>query len=143
MVRVHPDTGGPWVGNFHSGQTRFSGVWLHPNGRTLIIVAAGWGYVVDANMKMLQSILGSGDYGDIDAVLNAQPWFVVASYTCVFVVYDNEVWRSPCVALDRIRNLRVADGILYGEGWVGYEEEDYEPFRIDLGRKALLTKPYG
>jgi hypothetical protein len=117
-------------------------VWLHPDGHTLVVVANGCLYAFDANTRQRRSDPGAGVHGDIEALLEAPPWLVLATYTNVIVVLEHEVWESPRVALDGIRNLRVADGILYGEGWVGYEEEDYEPFRIDLVGKAVLTKPY-
>src|SRR3990172_3937129 len=60
VVRFYPETNETWVANFQPGLGRWEGVLEHPNGKHLIVLARGQGYVVDpAARQLVQTLSGS------------------------------------------------------------------------------------
>jgi len=53
VVRFHPHLSESWVGNFQSVLHGFTGVLLHPDGRTVIVVSGGQAYHVDPETRKL------------------------------------------------------------------------------------------
>jgi hypothetical protein len=51
VVRFNPASVEPWVGNFQRGLTPYDSVLAHPDGRQVVIVAGGQGYVIDPEMR--------------------------------------------------------------------------------------------
>jgi hypothetical protein len=51
VVRFNPANVEPWVGNFQRGTTTYDSVLGHPDGRQVVIVAGGQGYVIDPETR--------------------------------------------------------------------------------------------
>src|SRR5215471_12811382 len=114
VVRVLPERGPPWVGNFQRGLGTFSGVMWHPGGRLLLVIAHGQAYLVDPESRRLASTPFDG----ISGVLEASGWVILASFTDLMILSPHGgQWVSPRVAWDGIRNVRIEGGRLLGDGW--------------------------
>ncbi len=51
VVRFRPEAAEAWVGNFQQGCTWFNTVLAHPDGRQVVVIAGGAGYVVDPETR--------------------------------------------------------------------------------------------
>jgi hypothetical protein len=106
VIRFLPQSGEPWVGNFQPGSSGPDTVLEHPEGRHLIAVSKGKGYVVDPEAGALVARLG----GDLEHVIP-----IPSLGTIVFsdgirfqaIGADGVRWTSPRVSWDGVRNLEV------------------------------------
>ncbi len=105
VVRIAPGRGEPWVGNFQPGQGSFSGVFPHPDGRHVAVVAGRDAFVVHAETRRLVHADGRSD---VDAVFTTGGRLVLASCLDLVVVDPGgAVWRSPIVSCDGFGDVRI------------------------------------
>jgi len=130
VVRFSPREGAPWVGNFQLGLGGCNGVFAHPNGSDLVIIAAGQGYVLDPESRTL-----SGHFGaDISTVIEVPErnllvfanglWFEATGAS-------GTVWQSRRVSWDGVRSVRRVGLTLEGEAYSPLDGE-WHPFSLDL-----------
>jgi hypothetical protein len=53
VIRIRPKSTEAWTGNFQCGENDHTAVYIHPDGKRLIVVAGGSDYLVDPLMKEL------------------------------------------------------------------------------------------
>src|SRR5262249_4803955 len=51
VVRFNPGNVESWVGNFQRGATTYNAVLAHPDGRQVVVIAGGEGYVIDPESR--------------------------------------------------------------------------------------------
>jgi hypothetical protein len=51
---------GLWIGNFQRGLTNFSNVYEHPDGKRVVVVSGGDGYVIDPERQVSVANFSSG-----------------------------------------------------------------------------------
>jgi hypothetical protein len=132
VVRFDPQEGRPWVGNFQpgNGSVGWEGVLEHPNGKDVIVVARGQGYVVDPEAQQLVSIIS----GYIEHVIRLPELGAVAIFDGLGIEainYDGRWWRTQRISWDEIRNIKVEGTILRGEASTP-DGQEWAPFTVDL-----------
>jgi hypothetical protein len=121
-----------WVGNFQPGGGGWNGVFQHPDGHSIIVVARGQGYLVDPELRQVVSRFSGG----IQHVVSL-PEFgaVVISDGLGFEAIRNDGiwWRSPRVSWDKIRNINIDGTILRGEASIPTSTgAKWSTFTVDL-----------
>jgi hypothetical protein len=106
VVRFDPGTREAWVANFQPGCGGWEGVLEHPNGKHLIVLSRGQGYVVDPLTRQLILNLSANiqhviELPELHAVVFCDGLGFEA------IKSDGIWWRSPRIAWDEIRNIRV------------------------------------
>ena len=145
VVRFRPESSESWVGNFQPGVGTLEGVFQHPDGTHLFVIAAGAAYVIDPDTRVLSSHFGFNLCEAIEVpelhelVFTNGLWFegFAAQFT----------WRSRRVSWDGVRSLQRTGTILQGEAYTPLGDF-WRPFSLDLatGRcqgGAYLEHPEG
>ena len=102
----------------------------HPNGKDLIVVARGQGYVVDPEAQQLVSRIS----GYIEHVIRLPEFGAVAFFDGLGIEainYDGLWWRTKRISWDEIRNIKVEGTILRGEASTP-DGKEWAPFTVDL-----------
>jgi hypothetical protein len=115
VVRFSASTGN-WVGNFQRGASVLDQVFVHPNGRHVVVVAGGIAYVVDAETHDLvehfdgaiEEIIPMPAHGFV--LLGNGLWFEALDPT-------GTAWRSRRISWDGMRNVSLAGGVVRGEAY--------------------------
>jgi hypothetical protein len=87
-----------WIGNFIGGATRFSSVFDHLDGPSVIVIAGGQGYVVDVNSQDVSSAFGGSLTGIVDSGVHR---FVFSTFT-TFEAYGSTglMWQTRRLSWD-------------------------------------------
>ncbi|WP_116304342.1 hypothetical protein [Alkalilimnicola ehrlichii] len=110
----------PWVGHFSAGKESPNAVDLccdHPDGKHIVVLAKGSGYVVSAcdpsdwSELAVRPIMGY-------CAIHARKVLVLFDYTkLIGFLSDGTVWRTGSLSWDGLRNVRATDSAIVGEGW--------------------------
>jgi hypothetical protein len=129
VVRLGADAKNEWVGNFQPGLGGWSGVFEHPNGTELIVIASGQGYIVDPNSRKCSITFG----GQIESAFKIPDRkMIIFGNGLWFEAFDasGPVWRSDRISWDGMRNLTIDGLTLAGEA---YDISDnWVPFELDI-----------
>ena len=131
VLRFKPEAAIPWVGNFQSGQSSFNLVCDHPNGRELIVVAGGQGYVVDPADKakreywscQIEAVIPVPELGVL--VFGNGLWFEAVGPSGRF-------WTTRRISWDGMQNVRCEGLRLLGEAWYPISGGSWLPFEVDI-----------
>lgn len=138
VVRFHPASGDPWVGNFQPGICGYDGVLMHPDGRTVIVVSGGQAYQIDPRSRACLRHFG----GCISAVVrdDTRRLVVLADLTRLWLLdAARERWVSERVSLDGIRNLRIEAESVVGEDYDPMSDH-WHPFSVSLETGRLQRR---
>jgi hypothetical protein len=130
VVRFLPEQSSPWVGNFQGGFGKCQGVFVHPNGCHLIVVATGQAYIVEPESRALLDHFGADiasvvEVPEIDALLFTNGlWFEAYGASGL-------LWRSRRVSWDGVRSLSRTKLTLHGEAYSPLDDA-WHPFSLDL-----------
>ena len=108
VVRFTSHTGSDWVGNFQGGLGGYSGVFNHPNGNDMIIIAGGQGYVVDPNSRQCSMTFGAQIEAAFEVadgkmlVFGNGLWFEA-------ITAAGHAWRRDRISWDGMKNLTVEE----------------------------------
>ncbi|MEW6249302.1 MAG: hypothetical protein AB1716_01545 [Planctomycetota bacterium] len=140
VVRFHPPRADAWVGNFQPGLTSFSAVDLHPDGRRVIVISGGQGYLVDPADRKRTEFLGS--------------WYVCAHRRSDLLVLQTPIdfecigpegrrWRTRRLSWDGFRNVELQAGAreITGDAWSPITDE-WIPFTVDLNSGSVQGGSY-
>jgi len=127
-----------WVGNFRPGGSWFDGVETMPDGKHLLVVARGAGYVIDPMSRSLLEEIG----GDICGVLPdaARSLIVLDEGTRLEAIGgQGQVWITDRISWSDLRNLGIEGDQLLGEAFDGL----WVPFTVNLdtGEVQGIEKP--
>ena len=138
-MRVIPEHGEPWVGNFQPGG---GSVFKHPNGNVLVVVAGWQVYVVDANSRRLLWAFPESPrclaWVYNPETLATDDALILATGTQIIVIGSDEPWVSPEVALWGIANLRLDGSRLTAKGWFDPDEPPWN-IEIDIAARQVLA----
>jgi hypothetical protein len=137
VVRFFPRTGESWVGNFISALCGVSGVFSHPDGRHLIVLSAGEGYVIDPETRQCVHCFG-GQVVNVIPIPQLELLVVGNGLWFEAIGRNGILWKSPRISWDGMRNLEVHDFVLSGEAYDPMTN-DWRPFKVDV----LSGKPNG
>ena len=117
VVEVRPPGATPWLGNFRLGLTKFSGIFRHPDGRALFVVAGGHGYVVNAVTRALQSEIGGAIVGVWE--LGDPPSLLLDHQRISFerIGAGGRLWRSRRLSWDGFQQVAITSDAITGLGW--------------------------
>lgn len=131
VVRFFRSDGGSWIGNFRPGSLSFSDAFPHPDGRHVLVVAAGEAYLVDPD-------------GGVGRALGGMPvsaaWLIEGSRDLLCEVLelafyrlgaDGIVWHSRPITWNGFDDLAVGPDRVSGQAWSPSAHASY-PFSIDL-----------
>jgi hypothetical protein len=127
VVEFQNETGA-WVGNFMGGATGFTKVFEHLDGRSVIVIAGGQGYVVNSDSQEVSTFGGALTgiaYRGVDR-------FVFSTFTELEAYGTTGLrWRTRRLSWDGFRSFRAEGGILQGEAWTPIGEK-WTEFSVDL-----------
>jgi len=141
VVRFEPDGAESWVGNFQRGQSSLDLVCDHPNGRELIVVAGGQGYVVDPADKAKREYWG----GQIEAVIPVPELGIVVFGNGLWfeaVGPSGHCWATRRISWDGMQKVRSEGLRLLGEAWYPMADGHWVPFEVDIASGECLGGSY-
>lgn len=130
VVRFESDGAASWVGNFQPGLSSLDTVLQHPNGRELLVIVGGQGYVVDPSNRAKREYFGAQiemalEVPELNSVVFGNGlWFESLGP-------EGWRWRSERISWDGMRDLRREGLRLIGEAWSPLEDS-WLPFELDL-----------
>ena len=130
VVRFFTGSDEDWVGNFQPGLTGSADVLGHPNGKDVIVIAGGQGYIISPTSRLCLATFG----GQIECVKAAprQRMVMFVSLTDVTAIgTDGLVWHSRRISWDGMRNLRITDAKFVGEAYSPLDD-GWHDFEVDL-----------
>jgi hypothetical protein len=130
VVRINPQAGSSWVGNFQGGIGGFRNVFDHPNRRDLIVVADGQGYVVDPESRALVAHFG-GDISDLIEVPEIDALVVTNGIWLEAYGASGSLWRTRRLSWDGVRLLDRNGLKLQGEAYSPLDD-CWHPFSVEL-----------
>jgi len=131
VVRFNPISVEPWIGNFQRGGTTYDLVLAHPDGRQVVIVAGGCGYVVDPELRketrhqMSDSINFAISLPELNQIVLGNNLEFGA------IRADGTAWNSGRLSWDGIRNISISGATLKGEAYSPLSDS-WSPFTLDL-----------
>jgi hypothetical protein len=131
VVRFHTSSGKEWVGNFVGGSEGCSTTLEHPNGKWIVVISRGQGYVIDPETEALVETLADTIQ---DVVPCREIGGVVFGNGLGFVAIGPEgvLWRTRRIAWgDGVQNVRIENGTLLGEA-LDPMNECWTPFEVDV-----------
>jgi hypothetical protein len=132
VVRFNPASVEPWVGNFQRGATTYNSVLAHPDGRQVVVVAGGQGYVIDPEIRSETQCLIMPP--SINLAIS-MPEFnqIVLGTDLEFgaIRADGTGWNSGRLSWDGIKNISISAATLAGEAYAPMGDSWF-PFALDL-----------
>ncbi|HJU07468.1 MAG TPA: hypothetical protein VJ727_03200 [Rhodanobacteraceae bacterium] len=120
LVKVHPRSGGAWLGTFAFGeysQRGMSGLFSTPDPERFCVVAGGAGYLVTASDPKLHENLEIKPITDIRPIL-ARNLIVFADFTQLLAYGPHgREWKSDRIAWDGLQICKITDSAICGEFW--------------------------
>jgi hypothetical protein len=113
IVEVTPIDRERWIGQFAAGGLGgVSGVYATPNSRKLCVLADGLAYLVDIDAAQHGADLVHDCVRQIEVVVDPSLLLLVRDIDIVAIGADGVAWASPRLAVDDLRVLSTADGII-------------------------------
>jgi len=140
VVKFEPHDQRSWVGNFIRGLTGFDWVHEHPNGREILVVAGGQGYVVNPASHEVTSSFGGVL---LDAHLYLPRNAIIFNHQDISfraICQSGTLWESRRVSWDGLRSVQVIGNILSGEAW--HFDDSWHRFELDLDTGAVRGGSY-
>lgn len=134
VVRFHPPSAESWVGNFQPGMCGCDGVFMHPDGRTVIVLSGGQAYHLDPQSRTclryfggcISTVIREGLRGLVLLADSEQLWLLESA---------GLRWVSERVSLDGIRDLRIEPDAIVGEAYAPMSDRWYSiAVSLDTGR---------
>lgn len=137
VVRFYKSDKSEWVANFQLGWTNFSKVFDFPKHKTVIIVAGGQGYVMSPDNEAPKFTFGL----TISEALQTDNGSLVFADNINIIFFDNsngQFWHSNRISWDGIKDLKLADNILYGKSYDPTNSiQEWSDFSINLKTKEI------
>jgi hypothetical protein len=130
VVRFIPGRATAWVGNFQPGLGGCSGVFTHPAGSLVVVVASGQGYVVEPATRHVAYAFG----GSVESALSVPDMDLLVFQDLVHLVAIGPAgvaWETERVSWDGIRGLARDGHQVAGEAWCPVDDR-WHAFRVDL-----------
>lgn len=130
VVEFVTDTGETWIGNFEPGLGGADDVRRHPNGRDVLVIAAGTMWVVDPDRRVAAeaspAVFAVWPVRDPDSL-------VMSTHDLAFFRLGPKgvVWHTRRVSWDGFRDVHVSPTEITGLAWAPWEPE-WSPFTVDL-----------
>ncbi len=133
-VKVTPADASPWLGSFAHGfesEGVSNGVWAWPDGESLAVVSAGYGYVVKAHDPKSWVRLQPMPITDV-RISPEHQLIIFADFTNIYAYSAAKtVWKSDRLSWDGVTITQVATNHIFGLGWDAMSDNEIE-FVIDM-----------
>ena len=126
VVEFHPDSSGPWVGNFQRGPTSYDGVFAHPDKQHLVVISGGSAYVIDPEAKRLVEIFG----GFVEACFELGGDLLFSNSIRLDLIGAASSWSTRRLAWDGLRITQITDAFVGGEAY--HFDGSWHSFRVLL-----------
>lgn len=135
LVKVTPADSTPWIGSFARGfetDDLVSGVYAWPDGESLAVVSAGYGYVLKAADQGQHWVrLQPMPITDVRTMPDAK-LILFADFTHVFAYGpERAAWKSERLSWDGVTITQVATHHVFGLAWDSMQDKEVE-FVIDV-----------
>lgn len=146
LLRVKPEDGEPWVGAFAKGfvtSDLVSGVYAWPDGKSVGVISAGYGYVVRANDPKNWVRLQPMPIIDV-RVVPEHGAIVLTDFTNMYAYNaEKNLWKSERLSWDGVTVTQVATNHIFGLAWDAMENKEVE-FAVDIrtGEHTGGAKPW-
>lgn len=132
VIEIHPHDQAAWIGNFRPGALTFSGAYRHPNGRDLLVVSGGQGYIVDPETRELRAEIGGGAIEGA-WVLESGASLLMQHQGLFFELLGppGTVWHTRRLSWDGFNGVTLSQGRLTGQGWDAISGQ-WRDFEVDL-----------
>ena len=134
LVRIKPEGGESWVGAFAKGfvaNDLVSGVYAWPDGRSIGVVSAGYGYVVRADDAKSWVRLQPMPITDV-RVLPEHGAIVLTDFTHMFAYNaEKSLWKTERLSWDGVSVTQVATNHIFGLAWDAMQDKEVD-FVIDV-----------
>jgi hypothetical protein len=129
VVRFTDSQGLDWIGNFQPGLGGTSSAVEHPDGRRVLVIASGQGYVVDPDDRSHRDYLGS----QIEDILPVASLGVLIGNGLWFEAIGpgGSLWISDRISWDGMQGLKIEGQSLIGESWDPLTDK-WVSFELDL-----------
>lgn len=131
VVRFTPSEARAWVGNFIPGTlSDFQLLTQHPNGRDVVIICGGQGYIVDPGSERLTETFGGCI---VDAFRHPAAHAIVFNHQELrfeAMGAAGRIWLTRRISWDGMRSIARTGTTLTGEAW--RPGDTWHPFRLDL-----------
>ena len=123
-------TGERWVGNFQPGLGGIDDALPHPDGHNVLVVSAGFGWLVDPNRRETSEV-GDG----IDGIwsVSGPEGLVMSRQGLAFVRHGPEgrIWHTRRISWDGFKDVQLSSTEITGLTYTPWEPE-WTPFTVDL-----------
>lgn len=141
VVRFSAGDGDSWTGNFQRGFARgFDCVIHHPDGRQVVVIAGGEGYVIDPESRRQTHTFGHG----INFVQHVPSLNILVFGDGIRIAImspDGSKWQSDRISWDGIQKIEIIDFMLRGEAWSPVSNT-WHPFQLNLLTRAVIGAIY-
>jgi len=120
-----------WIANFHGGFSPYSNVAPHPNGRDVVVVARGAGYVIRPADRTLITTFGNGIRGVWPIPKFNLLLIDDAGVSLAALSADGWLWKTPQISSGGFEGIEIAEKTIYGRGWNAVQQR-WHPFSIDI-----------
>ena len=130
VVEFTPQDAPAWIGNFREGQTSLVHLDHHPNGREVVVIAAGEAWIVDPVQRTGRHLCPDAEH----AWFAANPTRLVVGTGRAFLCLDanGERWRTPDLTRrPGFEGLRLEIDRVHGKAWAD-ATDTWVPFSINL-----------
>jgi hypothetical protein len=129
VVQFFPSSENSWIGNFQRGFRAPDTVLEHPDGRHIIVIAGGEGYIINPETGKQIAQLSHIMYAFAVSELGA----IVLGDDVRFESFRAEGfwWQSERISWDGFRNIGVSGTTLTGESYSA-PDQAWSPFSLDL-----------
>ncbi len=142
VVRFWPENKKAWIGNFQrSSVMGYDAVLAHPDGRQIMVVAGGAGYVVDSETRcetqrdLSSDIVSARCLPELGIILFEDGLRFAA------LKAGGEAWASDQIAWDEIRNISIEGACLRAEAYSPLGDR-WHPFSLDLNTGECANVVY-
>lgn len=135
VVRFRSTATESWVGNFQLGDGGDSRVLIHPDGRTVVVIAYGFIYHIDPDSRLLLHMRCT----NVDGYLYSpdRRLLVLIDWVVLWLIHaDGRIIESDEVSYFVPAELCFSDRYLYGIA-TDYDGAELLPFAVDLGNGSV------
>ena len=140
VISVRSPSAEAWTGNFRYGENDHTAVYIHPDGKRLVVIAGGSDYLVDPRTKELlgqttDNISFSCQVPELEIIVfgdNIRFWAEGK---------DGRQWTPERLSWDGFAGISVTGGILIGK-WYSAIDENWHEFRMDLASGDVLDPTF-
>lgn len=141
LIRVTPYANKEWIGTFargYSSPAGVSGVFSCPSPKSLCVVSAGQGYIVQVDSPDNWDMVQASPITDVRIIFD-QGLIIFANFTEIYAYgMEGLLWTTQRLCSDELKIKSISSDIIYGTGWDALTNAMTD-FRISVYSGRLLS----